>query len=133
MAEIRGIMHLLNADGGFDVIFPKTYSELVFFNTDGVEKNLNTVLTEKFTPVENNIKANADAIKAIHDGANKASGVVKLGENGLIPSSFIPAEFKEIKIVDSIAARDGITNAFAGLSVYVKDASADSTVNSGGA
>ena len=45
MAEIRGIMHLLNADGGFDVIFPKTYSELVFFNTDGVEKNLNTVLT----------------------------------------------------------------------------------------
>ena len=77
MAEIRGIMHLLNAEGGFDVIFPKTYSELVFFNTDGVEKNLNTVLTEKFTPVENNIKANADAIKAIHDGANKAREVAK--------------------------------------------------------
>ena len=133
MAEIKGILHLLNAEGGFDIIFPKTYMDLVFVKTPKGDVTLTDKLTDQFDIVEKNIKANTDAIKAIHDGANKASGVVKLGENGLIPSSFIPAEFKEIKIVDSIAARDGITDAFAGLSVYVKDASADTTVNSGGA
>ena len=133
MAEIKGILHLLNAEGGFDIIFPKTYTNLVFEKTTDGEISLADKLTNDFAAVNKSVKANADAIKAIHDGANKASGVVKLGENGLIPSSFIPAEFKEIKIVDSIAARDGITDAFAGLSVYVKDASADTTVNSGGA
>ena len=133
MAEIKGILHLLNAEGGFDIIFPKTYTNLVFEKTTDGEVSLADKLTNDFASVEKKIKANTDAIQAIHDGANKASGVVKLGENGLIPSSFIPAEFKEIKIVESIAARDGITDAFAGLSVYVKDASADTTVNSGGA
>ena len=133
MAEIKGILHLLNAEGGFDIIFPKTYTNLVFEKTTDGEVSLADKLTKDFESVNKSIKANADGIKAIHDGANKASGVLKLGENGLIPSSFIPAEFKEIKIVDSIAARDGITDAFAGLSVYVKDASADTTVNSGGA
>ncbi len=133
MAEIRGILHLLNAEGGFDIIYPKTYNDLVYVKTEDGEVTLDNYLNGEFTSVKNSISTNADAIKAIHDGANKASGVVKLGENGLIPSSFIPAEFKEIKIVDTIAARDGITDAFAGLSVYVKDASADTTVNSGGA
>ena len=133
MAEIKGILHLLNAEGGFDIIFPKTYTNLVFEKTTDGEVSLADKLTNDFAAVNKSVKANADAIKAIHDGANKASGVLKLGENGLIPSSFIPAEFKEIKIVDNIAARDGITDAFAGLSVYVKDASADTTVNSGGA
>ena len=133
MAEIKGILHLLNAEGGFDIIFPKTYADLVMVAGDDGETNLDSYLWKLNNDLGESIKTNADAIKAIHDGANKASGVVKLGENGLIPSSFIPAEFKEIKIVDSIAARDGITDAFAGLSVYVKDASADTTVNSGGA
>lgn len=133
MAEIKGILHLLNAEGGFDIIYPKTYSNLVYVKKGDGEETLDEKLANNFASVETSLEANANAIKAIHDGANKASGVVKLGENGLIPSSFIPAEFKEIKIVDSIAARDGITDAFAGLSVYVKDASADTTVNSGGA
>lgn len=133
MAEIKGILHLLNAEGGFDIIYPKTYASLVMVADDDGETNLDSYLWKLNNNLGESIKTNADAIKAIHDGANKASGVVKLGENGLIPSSFIPAEFKEIKIVDSIAARDGITDAFAGLSVYVKDASADTTVNSGGA
>lgn len=133
MAEIRGILHLLNAEGGFDIIYPKTYDDLVMVNTIEGETTLKAYLYNLNNDLEESIQSNTDAIQAIHDGANKANGVVKLGENGLIQSSFIPAEFKEIKIVDSIAARDGITDAFAGLSVYVKDASADTTVNSGGA
>ena len=133
MADIRGILHLLNAEGGFDIIYPKTYMDLVYVTTSDGEITLDAKLSDSFVAVKKDLDTNADAIKAIHDGANKASGVLKLGENGLIPSSFIPAEFKEIKIVDTIAARDGITDAFAGLSVYVKDASADTTVNSGGA
>lgn len=133
MAEIKGILHLLNAEGGFDVIYPKTYADLVMVESESYNGELDGYLNFLNTNLKESIQSNTDAIQAIHDGANKANGVVKLGENGLIPSSFIPAEFKEIKIVDSIAARDGITDAFAGLSVYVKDASADTTVNSGGA
>lgn len=133
MAEIKGILHLLNAEGGFDVIYPRTYADLVMVESESYNGELDGYLNFLNTNLKESIQSNTDAIQAIHDGANKASGVVKLGENGLIPSSFIPAEFKEIKIVDSIAARDGITDAFAGLSVYVKDASADTTVNSGGA
>lgn len=133
MAEIKGILHLLNAEGGFDVIYPKTYADLVMVESESYNGELDGYLNFLNTNLKESIQSNTDAIQAIHDGANKANGVVKLGENGLIPSSFIPAKFKEIKIVDSIAARDGITDAFAGLSVYVKDASADTTVNSGGA
>ena len=132
MAEIKGILHLLNAEGGFDVIYPKTYADLVMVESESYNGELDGYLNFLNTNLKESIQSNTDAIQAIHDGANKANGVVKLGENGLIPSSFIPAKFKEIKIVDSIAARDGITDAFAGLSVYVKDASA-TTVNSGGA
>lgn len=53
--------------------------------------------------------------------------------NGKVPVSQIPDEMKEIRIVANIAARDAMTGLFAGLSVFVTDASADSTVTSGGA
>ena len=77
-------------------------------------------------------KAN-DALKAIDEGKNKANGYVQLNANGLVPAEFIPTEFKEIKIVDDIAARDALVDKFIGLSVYVKDATADATVAKGGA
>ena len=53
--------------------------------------------------------------------------------NGVVPVSQLPNEVKECRIVADIAARDAITDKFAGLNVYVKDANADPTVDSGGA
>lgn len=53
--------------------------------------------------------------------------------NGKVPISQIPDDLKEIRIVSNIAARDSMTGLFAGLSAFVTDATADSTVTSGGA
>lgn len=65
---------------------------------------------------------------ANHTHADKADLV-----NGKVPVSQIPDEFKEIRIAANIAARNAMTGLFPGLSVYVVDATADSTVTSGGA
>lgn len=63
-----------------------------------------------------------------HTHADKADLV-----NGVIPISQIPNEVKEVVIVANIAARNALTGLFAGLNVYVTDATGDSTVSSGGA
>ena len=76
---------------------------------------------------------NKAALQAIEDGKNLAGGFVALDENGLVPAGFIPVEFKEIKVVDNIAAMNGIENKFVGLSAFVKDATADPGVAKGGA
>jgi hypothetical protein len=55
-----------------------------------------------------------------------------LDGSDIIPSQYIPTEFREIKVVADIAARDALTP-FEGLKAFVTDASADPTVNSGGA
>lgn len=60
--------------------------------------------------------------------ANKADIV-----NGIIPISQIPNEVKEVRIVADIDSRNSLTGLFAGLNVYVKDASADPSVGKGGA
>lgn len=54
-------------------------------------------------------------------------------ENGVIPLSVLPAEVKEIRVVTDITARNNLTGLFNGLNVYVVDATADTTVSSGGA
>ena len=61
-----------------------------------------------------------------------ANGIATLGDDGLIPSTQIPAIYKEAEVVDDIAARDGLT-AFAGLHALVIDATDDETVAKGGA
>lgn len=63
-----------------------------------------------------------------HTHADKADLV-----NGKIPISQIPDEVKEIRFVADIAARNAMTGLFAGLSVFVTDATGDTTVASGGA
>lgn len=68
------------------------------------------------------------AAPAAHTHSDKADLV-----NGVIPISQIPNEVKEVRIVANIAARNAMTGLFAGLSVYVTDATGDTTVNSGGA
>lgn len=56
-----------------------------------------------------------------------------LDSNGLVLLSQLPSQVKEMRVVGTIAERDAITDKFENLRVYVKDASADSTVSSGGA
>lgn len=68
------------------------------------------------------------AASSTHTHADKADLV-----NGVIPISQIPNEVKEVRIVANIAARNALTGLFAGLNVYVTDATGDSTVSSGGA
>jgi len=78
------------------------------------------------TDFETSVDARITAQKGV------ANGVATLGEDGLIPSTQIPAVYKEAEVVDDIAARDALTP-FAGLHALVIDATADSTVAKGGA
>ena len=61
-----------------------------------------------------------------------ANGIASLDANGLIPTSQIPSIFKEAEIVQNISSRNAL-HAFAGLHVLVLDATADETVETGGA
>lgn len=123
----EGTLKYLNNEGEFDIIYPITYASLVKLDDSG------NFLNTKLNDINNSIVANADSIKAINDGADKAKGFVKLDDNGLVPAAFIPSQFKEVQVVATIAARDEIANPFAGMSAFVEDASGDTTVNSGGA
>lgn len=61
----------------------------------------------------------------------QANGLATLDTSGKIPNAQIPNTFKEAAVVDNITERDELT-AFEGLHAFVIDASADSTVGSGG-
>ena len=123
----QGILKYLNTEGKFDVIYPITYANLIKIDDEG------NFLDGRLDGIDNGISTNASAIKAINDGADKAKGFVKLDDKGLVPAAFIPAQFKEVQVVATIAARDAIANPFTGMSAFVEDASGDTTVNSGGA
>lgn len=58
------------------------------------------------------------------------NGLATLGSDGLIPIAQIPASFKEIKVVNTIADRDALVG-YEGLRVHVIDATGDATVSSG--
>lgn len=123
----KGILKYLNNEGKFDVIYPITYANLIKTDDAG------NFLDRKLNNIDTSITNNTNDIKAINDGADKAKGFVKLDDNGLVPASFIPAQFKEVQVVATIAARNEIANPFTGMSAFVEDATADETVNSGGA
>lgn len=72
-----------------------------------------------------------NAIPASLRGA--ANGVASLDSKSQIPLAQLPPQAKNGLVVANIAARDAIATKFDGLSVYVKDATGDSTVSSGGA
>lgn len=61
-----------------------------------------------------------------------ANGIATLDSGGKIPTSQIPATFKEAQVVVDIAARDAL-NAFSGMHALVLDATGDSSVEAGGA
>lgn len=61
-----------------------------------------------------------------------ANGIATLDSGGKIPTSQIPATFKEAQVVVDIAARDALS-AFSGMHALVLDATGDPTVEAGGA
>lgn len=81
----------------------------------------------------------ADALTAADVGAipttqkGAAGGVAALGSDGMVPLSQLPSQVKERQVVNTIAERNAISSKFSGLQVYVKDATADTTVKTGGA
>lgn len=75
--------------------------------------------------------AGANYIPASEKGA--VGGIATLTGEGVLPVSQVPKEAKEIRIVANISERNAISGKYAGLSVYVKDATGDATVGSGGA
>ena len=79
-----------------------------------------------YSPVSHN--HNGTYAEASHNHTNKADLV-----NGVIPVSQLPSEAKEMRLAANIAARNAMTGLFEGLHVTVLDATADSTVSSGGA
>lgn len=79
-------------------------------------------VTDFATAVDNRI--------ALQRGQN--NGLASLDANGKVPTSQIPSVFKDAVVVDNIAARDELEK-FSGLHALVIDATADETVETGGA
>ena len=132
-------------------------------NTADIDKPISTAQSEEFTRIEGlistaqgdtdghaartdnphnvtktqvglgNVDNTSDADKPISTATQTALDKKADLVNGLVPLSQLPSQVKEMRVVATIAERDAITNKFENLRVYVKDASADSTVSSGGA
>lgn len=79
-------------------------------------------VTDFSTAVDNRI--------ALQRGQN--NGLASLDENGKVPTTQIPSVFKDAFVVDDITARDALEK-FSGLHALVIDATADETVETGGA
>ena len=71
----------------------------------------------------------ADARITLQKGVS--NGIATLDVNGKIPTTQIPTNYKEAAVVDNITARDALTP-FAGLHALVINATADTTVETGG-
>ncbi len=77
-----------------------------------------------------NFNTAVDARITLQKGVS--NGLATLDSGGKIPTSQIPATFKEAKVVVDIAARDALS-AFTGMHALVLDSTADPTVEAGGA
>ncbi len=77
-----------------------------------------------------NFNTAVDARITVQKGV--ANGIPTLDSGGKIPTTQIPATFKEAMVVVDIAARDAL-NAFTGMHALVLDATSDATVEAGGA
>lgn len=82
--------------------------------------------SSEITDFNNSVDVRINAQKGV------VNGIATLDLNGKIPSIQIPARFKEAEVVADISARDALS-AFSGLHALVLNATADTTVSSGGA
>lgn len=122
MANVSTYIKIKNIGGSFDTVFP--ISKAANIVVDDQDKRLSTTLTEIETALTTFVTL---------DSKGQPNGVATLDVNGVIPLAQLPAQVKEVRVVDDIATRDLIDPKFSSLSVYVKNATADTTVASGGA
>lgn len=101
------------------------YAQLVELLNQKAEKE-HTHTSAEITDFASAVNTKISEQKAV------ANGLATLDANGLIPTSQIPAEYKEAQVVETIAKRDELTP-FAGLHALVIDATGDKTVEKGGA
>ena len=94
------------------------------------EKNIQSDWNQADGAADDYIKNKPDVVLQSEKGA--ANGVASTDADGLVPVSQLPAAVKESTVVADIAARDALTS-YESLRVHVLDATADSTVASGGA
>ena len=122
MMEIKSYIKVRNEKGEFETIYPITKSDNIELPDSGGN------LSYKISQIDADIESKLDSsIKG------KADGLATLDANGFIPLSQLPKESKEIQVVENIAQLNSIKELFKGLSVFVKDATGDVSVLSGGA
>lgn len=105
----------------------------VFENTAQIAELLSGKSNNGHTHTSANVTDFASAVDnriTLKRGQN--NGLASLDENGKVPTTQIPTQFKDAYVVDNIAARNALTK-YSGLHALVVDASADNTVESGGA
>lgn len=99
-------------------------AQLANFLLQKAEK-VHTHTSSEVTDFDTSVDARITAQKG------QPNGLATLDTTGKIPNAQIPNTFKEAAVVQNITERDNLT-AFAGLHALVIDASADTTVGSGG-
>lgn len=105
----------------FELVYPITIADYVMLNG-------NKSMSSQIDEMTKAILGKVDSSKI-----GSANGLATLDSYGRIPLSQLPAENKEIRMVDNIAQLFAITDPFQGLVVFVKDATGDADVKSGGA
>lgn len=123
MADFTSLIKVKNSSNGFDTIFPITKASNIVVD-EQTDKRLSTKLSE----IDSEIGAKVDSSEK-----GVANGIATLDANGLVPLTQLPAQVKEMRVVDTIVDRDALAPLFAGLTALVKDASDDVTVSSGAA
>ena len=105
----------------------------VFENTTQLTELLNGKSNNGHTHTSANVTDFASAVdNRITLKRGQSNGLASLDENGKVPTTQIPTLFKDAYVVDNIAARNALQT-YSGLHALVVDASADNTVQSGGA
>lgn len=113
-----------NGEGKALTVFENSNQLTELFNkkSDNGHTHTSANVTDFSTAVDNRI--------ALQRGQN--NGLASLDESGKIPTTQIPSVFKDAYVVDDIAARDKLDK-YSGLHALVVDATADTTVETGGA
>lgn len=105
----------------FELVYPITVADYVMLKG-------NKPMSSQIDEMTKAILSKVDSSKV-----GSANGLATLDSYGRIPLSQMPSENKEIRMVDNISQLFSITDPFQGLVVYVKDATGDADVKSGGA
>lgn len=85
---------------------------------------------EEIDTLDRRVLDTEKGINSVNTSLGEANGIATLNESGVVPSTQLPSNLKEIKVVPTLAERDSLEK-FEGLRIMVLDASSDETVNSG--